>query len=105
MSRPNGWGPEAKFAMVPRMEHKLRLLSQLGQCRVEGCSCGVVHLSLGAVSIRLSTQQATDLAQAMRSASREFGKEAGTVTADQVPGNRSSDEGDEGPPDGHNQIH
>lgn len=82
------------------MEHKLRLLSQLGPCRVEGCTCGVVHLTIGAMSIRLSAEHATQLTQALTAAAPQFQQEEqATVAASQIPG-RGSDEGDKGP-----QIH
>lgn len=96
-------GEAARIRYAAGMEHKLRLLSQLGPVRVEGCSCGVVHLSVGAVSLRLSAKHATQLTQALVSASQEFEQEE-TISAAQLPG-RSSGGGDQSPGGGGNQIH
>lgn len=85
------------------MACELRLLSQLGQCRVQGCTCGVVHLSVGAVSIRLSAKDATELTQALVSASKEFQDQEQTVSAAEIPGRDS--EGSGGTPGGGTQIH
>lgn len=79
-----------------------RLLSQLGPCRVESCSCGVVHLSIGAVSVRLSHKHAKQLTQALISASEDFESEE-TVSAAEITGRNP---GDEGPPEGGgSQVH
>lgn len=83
------------------MACQLRLLSQLGQCRVQGCTCGVVHLSVGAVSIRLSAKDATELTQALVSASKDFQEEQ-TVSAAELPGRGSEGGGTSG---GGTQIH
>lgn len=88
--------------LCSRMACVRRLLSQLGPCRVESCTCGVVHLSIGAISVRLSNKHATQLTQALVAASAEFESDD-TISAAELPGRKNS--GDEGPPSGGSQVH
>jgi hypothetical protein len=41
------------------------LLSQTSTCLVEACSCGALHLSVGAMTLRLDREAAEDIAQAL----------------------------------------
>ncbi len=41
--------------------HERKTLVQRRQCRIERCSCGVYHVSVGAVTLRVDEAQLTEL--------------------------------------------
>lgn len=46
------------------------LLSTSGGCRVHRCDHGTIHVTLGALTLRLAESQLTDLAAALSAATR-----------------------------------
>lgn len=42
-------------------EHQRKTLVQRPECRIEHCSCGVYHVSVGAITIRMGQAQLTSL--------------------------------------------
>ncbi|MCA9648470.1 MAG: hypothetical protein H6712_11455 [Myxococcales bacterium] len=47
------------------MEHIRKVLVQRPQCRIARCSCGVYHVSTGAVTLRMERPQLEDLFKAL----------------------------------------
>ncbi|MBC8067933.1 MAG: hypothetical protein IAG13_06320 [Deltaproteobacteria bacterium] len=45
--------------------HERKVLVQRPDCRVEQCSCGVYHVSFGAVTHRMRVEQLTSLFEAL----------------------------------------
>jgi hypothetical protein len=45
--------------------HERKLLVRRPECRIELCSCGVYHVSVGAVTVRLGTEQMSAMFEAM----------------------------------------
>ena len=47
------------------MIHERKTLVQRPQCRISRCSCGVYHVSTGAVTLRMQRPQLEDLFRAL----------------------------------------
>lgn len=47
------------------MIHERTMLVQRPQCRISRCSCGVYHVSTGAVTLRMQRPQIEDLFKAL----------------------------------------
>lgn len=45
--------------------HQRKTLVQRPECRIERCSCGVYHVSVGAITIRLAQAQLTTLFESL----------------------------------------
>lgn len=50
------------------MEHRTRTVAQNEQCTVLHCTCGVLHVSVGAVTLRLRASAAGGLRDALAAA-------------------------------------
>ena len=50
------------------MEHRTRTVAQNEQCTVQQCTCGMMHVSVGAVTVRLRPAAAGQLRDALVSA-------------------------------------
>lgn len=45
--------------------HERKTLVQRRHCRIERCSCGVYHVSIGAVTLRMDEPQLTELFESL----------------------------------------
>jgi hypothetical protein len=45
--------------------HERKLLVRRPECRIERCSCGVYHVSTGAVTLRMNAEQLTAVFEAL----------------------------------------
>ncbi len=54
---------------------RLETLAEAGNCRVDRCSHGWVHVTIGGVSLRLHPCQCTQLASALGHAMQQLGEE------------------------------
>lgn len=50
------------------MEHRTRTVAQNEQCTVQQCTCGMLHVSVGAVTVRMRAAAAGHLRDALAQA-------------------------------------
>ncbi|HEY8377227.1 MAG TPA: hypothetical protein VIK91_12090 [Nannocystis sp.] len=50
------------------MEHRIRTVAQNEQCTVQQCTCGVLHVSVGSVTLRLRAPAAAGLRDGLAAA-------------------------------------
>ena len=66
------------------MEHKVRPVTRTKFCKVDACSCGAVHISVGSTTVRVKAEAARDLRDALVRAMAELDTQPETVSAAQV---------------------
>ncbi|MEM7153902.1 MAG: hypothetical protein AAF799_13720 [Myxococcota bacterium] len=54
------------------MEHKLRTLVRTDHCKIDHCQCGAVHISVGNTTVRVQTNNARELRDALVRAMAEI---------------------------------
>lgn len=82
------------------MEHRARTIASTSSCRIDRCSCGAIHLTVGGTTLRIPESQARELLAALGQSFAQI--DASTTTAAAVtsgfPMRDSSDDGESGPP-------
>lgn len=48
--------------------HERKLLVRRPECRIELCSCGVYHVAVGAITMRMTAEQASAVFEALGTA-------------------------------------
>ncbi len=48
--------------------HERKLLVRRPECRIELCSCGVYHVGIGAITLRMTSDQASAVFEALGAA-------------------------------------
>ncbi len=87
------------------MEHRLKTLVRTPNCKVDHCSCGTVHVSVGGTTVRFNGATARELRDALVRALAEIDRPVasaptpGVVLVPPPPPDSpdSDDEGDGGP--------
>ena len=111
------WPPRASLARAPSrgygpdVEHKVRTVTRTKHCKVDQCTCGAVHISVGATTVRIKAEAARDLRDALVRAMAEIDTAEKTTTAAEVlrapfklvlPESNTKDDDDD---DGGPQVH
>ena len=65
------------------VEHKVRTVTRTQHCKIDNCTCGAVHISVGSVTMRIKAGAARELRDALVRAMAEIDTQ--TTTADGVP--------------------
>jgi hypothetical protein len=50
------------------MDHKLERVAQIGNTRIDRCVCGVLHVTVGSITVRLKPDDARGLKEALERA-------------------------------------
>lgn len=97
------------------LEHRLRQVTRTQNCKIDHCSCGAVHISVGSTTVRIKAGAARELRDALVRAMAEIDTAEKTTTAAAVlkapfrlvlpntPTKDDSDDGDDG--DDGPQVH
>jgi len=81
------------------VEHQVRNIVSSRGCRIDRCSCGAIHLTMGGTTVRIPEAQARELRGGLVKTFAEV--DARTTTAAAMAGypmRDSSDDGEGGPP-------
>lgn len=79
------------------MKHVTTTIARTSSCRIDRCSCGAVHVSVGGTTIRIRDGVARELRDVLATALREIDKQsaqAPTPTFHLVPSLVSDDDGE-----------
>ncbi|PRQ04307.1 hypothetical protein ENSA5_08730 [Enhygromyxa salina] len=63
------------------MQHKSTTIARTSNCRIDRCSCGAVHISVGGTTIRVKDGVARELRDILALAMREIDNQAQAAPA------------------------
>jgi hypothetical protein len=87
---------------VTALQHVIKNLVRTPNCKIDRCSCGAVHVSVGSTTMRIPEGAARELRDALTNAMSAVD---GTSTAPTPGIHLVSSRGDEDPDDGGPQLH
>lgn len=64
-----------------RVKHVTTTIARTSSCRIDRCSCGAVHISVGGTTIRVRDGVARELRDILGAALREIDKQSATAPA------------------------
>lgn len=98
-----GLTPVGSLAAGGTLQHVIKTLVRTPNCKIDRCSCGAVHVSVGATTVRITEAAAKELRDALTHALTEVERRQSLAPTPAI--HLVDTRGDEDPEDGEPQLH